>query len=99
MHRSMTVAGVVLAFVVTAACARVQPHLALPELALGEPSFFPTLEAYASAPIVGGNQVDLLLNGEQIFPAKLAAIRAARKTITYAQYFYEDGIVSRDIAE
>jgi cardiolipin synthase len=99
MHRSRTVAGVVLACMVIAACTRVQPHLALPELALGEPSFFPTLEAYASAPIVGGNQVELLLNGEQIFPAKLAAIRAARKTITYAQYFYEDGIVSRDIAE
>jgi cardiolipin synthase A/B len=84
---------------VLTACTRVQPHLTLPELTLGEPSFFPTLEAYASAPIIGGNQVDVLLNGEEIFPAKLAAIRAARKTITYAQYFYEDGIVSRDIAE
>jgi len=65
--------------------------MALPPLALGEPSFFPTLEAYASAPIVGGNRADLLLNGEQIFPAMLEAIRGAQHTITYAQYFYEDG--------
>jgi len=81
------------------ACARVYPHMALPNLALGEPSFFPTLEAYASAPIVGGNRADLLLNGEQIFPAMLEAIRGAQHTITYAQYFYEDGPIARDLAE
>jgi cardiolipin synthase len=80
-------------------CARVNPHVALPALALGEPSFFPTLEAYASAPIVGGNAVEVLLNGEQIFPSMLEAIRGARRTITYAQYFYEDGPVARDVAE
>jgi cardiolipin synthase len=83
----------------TPACARVHPHIALPALALGEPSFFPTLEAYATAPIIGGNRVDLLLNGEQIFPAMLEAIRGAQHTITYAQYFYEDGPISRDLAE
>jgi len=83
-----------------AGCAtRVHPHLALPPLALGEPSFFPTLEAYAGAPIVGGNRVDILLNGEEIFPALLEAIRGARQTITYAQYYWEDGPVARDLAE
>ena len=80
-------------------CARVHPHVLLPSLALGEPSFFPTLEAYASAPIVGGNRVDVLLNGEQIFPAMLEAVASAQQTITYAQYFYEDGPISRDLAE
>jgi len=73
--------------------------VALPSLTLGEPSFFPTLEAYAGAPIVGGNTVEILLNGEHIFPAVLASIRAAQRTITYAQYYYEDGPVARDIAE
>jgi cardiolipin synthase len=82
-----------------AACARVNPHLVLPPLQLGEPSFFPTLEAYANAPILGRNGVDVLLNGEEIFPALLDAIRSARKTITYEQYYYEDGPVARDIAE
>ncbi|MGH7322802.1 MAG: phospholipase D-like domain-containing protein [Candidatus Rokuibacteriota bacterium] len=81
------------------ACARVRPHVLLPSMVLGEPSFYPTLEAYAQAPIVGGNRIDLLLNGEQIFPAMLAAIRAARTTITYAQYSYGDGPVARDIAQ
>ena len=81
------------------ACARVQPHVALPALQLGEPSFFPTLEAYTSAPILGQNGVDVLLNGEEIFPALLEAIRSARQTITYEQYYYEDGPVARDVAE
>jgi cardiolipin synthase A/B len=77
----------------------VQPHLALPDVSLGEPSFFPTLEAHAGAPIVGGNAVEILLNGEQIFPSLMEAVRSARRTITYAQYFYEDGPVARDLAE
>jgi cardiolipin synthase A/B len=82
-----------------AGCARVHPHVRLPNLVLAEPSFYPTLEAYAQAPIVGGNRIDLLLNGNEIFPAMLDAIRAAEKTITYAQYIWEDGPVSESIAE
>jgi cardiolipin synthase A/B len=85
--------------VVATGCARVNNHVSLPALSLGEPSFFPTLEAYASSPIVAGNAVQLLLNGEEIFPALLDGIRSARQTISYAQYFYEDGPVARDIAE
>ena len=99
MHRSRPLAWVVLAAFLASACARVQPHVSLPDIALGEPSFFPTLEAYASAPIVAGNTVEMLLNGEQFFPAKLALIRSATKTITYLQYFYEDGPPAKEIAE
>jgi cardiolipin synthase A/B len=96
--RRLTVVAIV-CVAVGAGCARVQPHVSLPTLRLGEPSFFPTLEAYAGAPIVGGNTVEILLNGEHIFPAVLAGIRSAQRTITYAQYYYADGPVARDIAE
>jgi len=98
-RRSLPAWSFVLVLFLTAACTRVHPHVDLPALSLGEPSFFPTLEAYASAPIVGGNRIDMLLNGEQIFPAMLDAIRSAQRTITYAQYFYEDGPISRDLAD
>lgn len=81
-----------------AGCGGSQPHRALPSLGLGEPAFPATLQAYASVPIVGGNRVDVLLNGEQIFPAVLAAIAAARTTITYAQHVWDDGPVAHDIA-
>src|SRR5690349_24996899 len=98
-RRSLPLWAVVFVLLSTAGCGRVYPHIALPSLTLGEPSFFPTLEAYASAPIVGGNRADLLFNGEQIFPAMLEAIRAAQHTITYAQSSYDDGPVARDLAE
>jgi cardiolipin synthase A/B len=91
--------ALVIALCLAAACTRVTSHVALPELMLGEPSYFPTQEAYGGAPIVGGNTVEVLLNGEQIFPAMVEALRSAKKTITYAQYVYEDGPVSRDVAE
>jgi cardiolipin synthase len=98
--RALGLAGLLISAALSVGCAaRVYPHVALPPLRLGEPSFFPTIEAYTSAPIVGGNHVDVLLNGDEIFAAMLTAIRGARTTITYAQYFYEDGPVARDLAE
>lgn len=71
----------------------------LPSLAVDDRTFATTLEAHLGTPIVGGNRVDLLLNGDEIFPAKLAAIRAARTSINYAQYFWADGAVPDQIAE
>lgn len=80
------------------ACNHVQPHLQLPALAMGEPAFQATLVAYTGAAVVPGNRVDILLNGEEVFPAKLAAIREARRTITYAQYVFEEGEPAADTA-
>ena len=98
-ERILAVIVTILLLVVAAGCVRPHPHVALPNVQLGEPSFFPTLEAYAGSPIVGGNAVEVLLNGEEIFPALVDAINSAQRTITYAQYFYEDGPVARDVAE
>jgi cardiolipin synthase len=77
----------------------VRPHIALPTIELGQPSSFATLEAYGEAPIVEGNRLEVLLNGEQIFPARLAAIRGARTTITYAEYYYQGGRVASEVVE
>ncbi len=49
--------------------------------------------------IVGGNRVQELLNGEQIFPAMLAAIRSAKHTITFETYIYWSGDIGREFAE
>ena len=77
--------GLALMLVFVTACARVAPHLELPALDVTQPSFAATLGAYTGTSVVGGNRVGILLNGEEIFPAKLAAIRKAKRTITYAQ--------------
>src|SRR5438093_13677187 len=49
----------------------------LPDLAVTDPAFPATVGAHAGAPVIGGNGVRLLLNGDHIFPAKLAVIRSA----------------------
>lgn len=89
-----------LAFLVVAAgCARVKPHIELPSLTLSQPSFVATLSAYTGSPVVSGNRVDVLLNGDEIFPAKLQAVRSAKRTINYAEYVFEDGAPAAAMAE
>jgi cardiolipin synthase len=48
--------------------------------------------------IVGGNQVVALLNGDEIFPAMLQAIRSAQKTITMETYIYWAGEIGEQFA-
>jgi cardiolipin synthase A/B len=93
------VVGALAATLAAASCDRVPPAEKLPAVAAGDTAFIATMEAHTNSPIVDGNRVDILLNGDEIFPAKLAAIRSARTTITYAEYFYADGGPARDIAE
>ena len=85
--------------VLLAGCGHAQPHLKLPDLRITEPSFRATLVGYTSGAVLGGNRVDVLLNGDEIFPAKLEAIRSARKSITYAQYVFEEGAPAADTAQ
>src|SRR5262249_57293740 len=89
--RRVLLALVVLLTVALNSCVRTPTPIFFPEVAAGDPSFAPTMEAYTAAPVRWANRIDLLLNGEQIFPAQLEAIRSAQKTFTYAQYVYETG--------
>ena len=79
-------------------CANLTAINELPNIVFGEASFYPTLAAHTDASIIAGNRVELLFNGDQIFPAMLEAIRSARKSITYQQYFFEDGAIAHEIA-
>jgi len=67
-------------------------------VSLSDPSFSATMAAHLDAPVMPGNRVDILLNGDEIFPAMLEAIRSARKSITYAQYLYKGGTIARELA-
>jgi cardiolipin synthase A/B len=49
--------------------------------------------------LLGGNRVHVLLNGDQIFPAMLEAIRAARRSITFETYIYWSGEIGKAFAE
>jgi cardiolipin synthase len=80
-------------------CASVLSVRDIPVITLGQAAFFPTIEAHTDAPIVGGNRIDILLNGDETFPAMLREIRNAKSTITFAQYLYEDGSIARELAQ
>jgi len=99
-RRAAVAAGALLTLTLAGGgCSHVQPHLELPALQMGEPAFRSTLVAYTGNAVVPGNRVEVLLNGDQIFPAKIAAIRGARKSITYAQYVFEEGAPAADTAQ
>ncbi len=49
--------------------------------------------------IVSGNRIESLQNGDQIFPAMLEAIRAAKRTITFETYIYWSGDIGEQFAQ
>jgi len=64
-----------------------------------DPQFTHTVGALLGPPLVGGNRATVLLNGDQIFPAMLEALRAAKKTITLEMYIYWTGDIGRQFAD
>ncbi len=50
-------------------------------------------------PIIEGNQVEVLLNGDQIFPAMLSAINGAQHTITFETYIYWSETIGKEFAD
>jgi cardiolipin synthase A/B len=96
---SLPVLRVILFLAAVTACGPVRPQVVIPKFALDQPLFVQTVEGVTGAPVTDGNAVDVLLNGDEIFPAQLRAIRGARKSVTYAQYFYEDGAISKQFSE
>jgi cardiolipin synthase len=98
MQSRVTALLVLILVVLGAGCAGVGTLDIVTPVELGEPSFFPSLEGNTRAPIVGGNRIQVLLNGDELFPALLEAIRSAQKSITFAQYVYETSDISEEIA-
>lgn len=59
-----------------------------------DPTFRRAAEALLGQAIVDGNHTETLLNGDQIFPAMLTAIRSAQRTIHLEIYIYDKGQVA-----
>jgi cardiolipin synthase len=90
--------GLVALVVTLSACTLSRPDYVTPEVAVGTPAFMRAMEAHTLSGPVEGNRADVLLNGDEIFPAMLAALRGARKTITFANYLYERGEIAGEMA-
>ncbi len=74
-------------------------HQVEPLYAAGDPQFVRSLGALLGPGILHGNHVDALLNGDEIFPAMLEAIRGATRTITFETYIYWSGNIGRRFAD
>ena len=64
-----------------------------------DPRFRHELSTLLGPPILDGNRVRNFENGEQIFPAMLAAIRGARLSINFETYIYWSGDIGRQFAD
>jgi cardiolipin synthase len=69
------------------------------ELDVREPGFLRAAEALTGAPISWGDEVELLINGDRIFPCYLDTIRDAERTICLLTYVYWRGEIAREVAE
>lgn len=65
---------------------------------IDDPQFPRSLDALLGPPLLAGNTVTELRNGDAIFPAMLDAIAAARATITFETYIYWSGDVGQQFA-
>ncbi|CAA9341845.1 MAG: Cardiolipin synthetase [uncultured Lysobacter sp.] len=57
-----------------------------------------SLAANLNAPLLEGNRVTLLENGDEIFPAMLGSIRSARQSVNLLTYVYWEGEIAHTFA-
>ena len=65
---------------------------------LDDPRFLHELGVLLGPQFVGGNRHTVLQNGDEIFPAMLAAIHGAQTSITFETYIYWVGDIGREFA-
>ncbi len=63
-----------------------------------DPSFRRSMDTMGTA-MVGGNEAELLKNGDQIFPAMTRDIRAAKKTVNLETYIFQPDRAGRQFAD
>ena len=67
--------------------------------AIDDPQFQRTMGVTLGPAILPGNRFDVYVNGDEIFPPMLAAIKSARRTITFETYIYWSGEVGKEFAD
>ena len=61
------------------------------DTAAGEPRHARYLAGLLGVPLTHGNRVTVHTNGDQLYPAMLAAINGARRRVSFETYIYESG--------
>ncbi len=71
----------------------------MPGHVIGPVLYRRALEGLLGVPATEGNQVDVLRNGDRIFPAMFDAIESATSTIDFLTFVYWHGSIGREMAE
>jgi cardiolipin synthase len=67
-------------------------------LDIGSDEFMRAAETLTGAPVTTGDEVELLINGDQIFPVYLETIRGAEQTLNLTTYAYWRGEIAHEVA-
>ncbi len=70
-----------------------------PQYAVTDPQFIRSMNNLVGPGLLACNHIHGLINGDQIFPSMLAAVRGAQKSITLETYIYWSGDVGKEFAE
>jgi cardiolipin synthase A/B len=54
-----------------------------------------TVSRFVALPLTGGNQIEPLVNGDAAFPAMLAAIESAKKSVTLSTYIFDNDAIGK----
>ncbi|MCZ7585589.1 MAG: hypothetical protein M5R36_20835 [Deltaproteobacteria bacterium] len=79
-------------------CATVKWGYFRTNMSMEDPNFPQMLSVVTDDPPVGGNHVEILLNGDRIFPAMLRDIESAAKSIHVETYIFTSDDVGRRVA-
>src|SRR6187549_2870133 len=69
------------------------------DVAATDPAAAEYLAALVAADLVTGNDYEVLVNGDRVFPAMLQAIDAARERVSFETYVYEKGQISNSFTD
>jgi cardiolipin synthase len=69
------------------------------ELDVRDERFLRTAEALTGAPVSWGNEIELLINGDEIFPCYLRTIREAQESVCLLTYVYWQGDIAHEVAD
>src|SRR6266446_1331872 len=74
-------------------------HEVAPLYSASSPEFRQSAGSLLGPNFVAGNNVTTLVNGKEIFPALLSAVRSAKHSINFETYVFWDGQISRAFTE
>jgi cardiolipin synthase len=69
------------------------------DIEIGSDEFLRATEAITMAPITHGNEIEMFVNGDQIFPALIETMRSARRSLNFLSYLYWSGEIACEVAD